>query len=140
MDADDVVEEEAGVFDAMLSIINEESVEVTKDIILRFLHLSESHDFVRSASRELLVFYCRILLSLGRLCQTNKANSIGRECESMLTTRELPVYNTLKSVCSNITDLDTTADDLSQIVKEAYLTIALKIFHKITTVPSPQQS
>lgn len=126
----DVVEEEEGVFDGMLTILSEEDSSVALDVVLRFLRLSESHEFVRSASNEMLTFYCRVLLSLARLCCNKPGmNAVGHECEAMLTTRELSVYNTLKAICLT----DTADQDSTIIVKEAYLTIALKMFHKLAT-------
>ena len=73
--SDDVVEEETGVLDQIFAMVSAEDTKVTKAFILRFLLLSESHDFVMNASKKMLTFYSHILLSLSKNAH-NKASSI----------------------------------------------------------------
>ena len=74
--ADDCVEEEAGVLDALLTILIEEDAKVAQNFMLKFLELSQSDDFIRDTSSELLVFYSRILLSIAKFCQNNRFKSL----------------------------------------------------------------
>ena len=57
---------------------------------------------------------------------------VTKVCEEIISTREIVTYNALKDICNNAADEETKVYESSEnAIREAYLTIVLKTYHKL---------